>query len=137
MYIIICMGSAVAGGFFEAYYWAEFETRSVVRKAVGASCFTMGLATVRACTPPEMLVPVWSFGIVLPIWLETTEVAIWTLVAFSNGWLPGVGHLGHFGGKTFGGVLVGCCIAAEGFGTLVSCIPVMMHLVQVNANIYS
>jgi membrane associated rhomboid family serine protease len=101
-FIIIWMGSAVAGGLLETYYWAKVENRYVITKAVGASCSTMGLATVLACTRPEMMVPVWSLGIVLPIWLETTGVAIWSLVAFKNGWFPEVGHLSHFGGMAFG-----------------------------------
>jgi hypothetical protein len=45
-----------------------------------------------------MMVRIWPLGIVLPIWLETIGVALWSLVAFKNGWLPEVGHLSHFGG---------------------------------------
>jgi membrane associated rhomboid family serine protease len=62
----------------------------------------MGLATVLACTRPEMMVSVWPLGILLPIWLETVGYAIWSLIAFKNGWLPEVGHLGHFAGMAFG-----------------------------------
>jgi membrane associated rhomboid family serine protease len=115
-FIIIWVGSAVAGGLLEAYYWAKVENRYVIRKAVGASCSTMGLATVLACTRPEMMVPVWPIGIVLPIWLETVGYAIWSLLAFKHGWLPEVGHLGHFGGMAFGAFWWAVALQRKAFG---------------------
>jgi membrane associated rhomboid family serine protease len=40
-FIIIWMGSAVAGELLETYYWPKVENRYVIKKAVDASCSTV------------------------------------------------------------------------------------------------
>jgi membrane associated rhomboid family serine protease len=72
-----------------------------VRTAVGASAVVCGLLTVVTCADPKALVSVSLIGSI-PAWLQTADMAAYSLLAMRYSWSSEVGHLGHFGGMAFG-----------------------------------
>jgi len=80
---------------------SKTESPKAIRKAIGASCSVSGLMTVFACAESTRRIIFQLVSIRVPA-LFNMGLALFSLAAFQNGWLPLVGHLDHFGGEFFG-----------------------------------
>lgn len=76
-------------------YWARTDSPNVMRRAIGASCSVLGLATALACAEPNRLVGVPLVPIIVPASFEILGVAIFSLAAVENGCQPETCHLGQ------------------------------------------
>lgn len=102
-FFVIWVGSSIAGGLLQAYHWSKTRKPNTVSMAIGASCSTLGLLTAYGCTYPNAFVrhamaPFYP----IPIRIALFGLLVFDITAFSEGWLPEVGHLGHIGGMLFG-----------------------------------
>jgi membrane associated rhomboid family serine protease len=98
-FIILWVGSGIAGGALQAYAWSNNGPYHA-HQAVGASGSIFGMLAVLTCITPKAQVAL--FWIPMTLRASTILTVAFSVAAISQDWLPFLGHWDHLGGMAFG-----------------------------------
>ena len=99
-FAVLWVGSGIAGGLGQAYFWAKNPNPYAEEKAMGASGSLLGIFAALTCVMPKH--PVSLVIIPMPMFVAAALTAGFSLGALREGWLPYIGHADHLGGMAFG-----------------------------------
>ena len=102
-FLTVYVGSAIACSGASLYFMRQRESKRGFRareQGFGASGAVLGMTTALACSLPRYRILL--FFVPIPLGAATVGMAVFSLAALKEGWVPFVDHYGHLGGMAFG-----------------------------------
>jgi membrane associated rhomboid family serine protease len=99
-FAILWVGSGIAGGLLQSYFWVKNPNPYVETKAMGASGSILGIFAALTCVMP--MATVTLVIIPMPMFVAAAATIGLSVGALKEGWMPYVGHADHLGGMAFG-----------------------------------